>query len=180
MQSKLAEVMLYIAKKCEEDKSFGLTKLNKILFLADFVAYGVYGVPLTDTQYRHAPQGPVAEDYQSALTELRGSGRGTIRETVFFGFPQKRLVAHDEPDLSWLTPEQRELLDRALRYCDDKNGSELSELSHRMLPWLYTREGERIPFEWVFALAKVEPTIDDLDWASAELGRLIAEGAWAA
>lgn len=36
---RLAELILYIAEKCERDPNFGATKLNKILTFADFSAY---------------------------------------------------------------------------------------------------------------------------------------------
>jgi hypothetical protein len=39
---RLGELMLYIAKKSQFDQNFGSTKLNKILFYADFVSYATH------------------------------------------------------------------------------------------------------------------------------------------
>ncbi len=44
---KLRELVLYIADKCEEDRTFGAVKLNKILFYADFISFAEYGEPIT-------------------------------------------------------------------------------------------------------------------------------------
>lgn len=50
--------MLYIAKRSLTDPYFGYVKLNKILFYADFVAYGELGKPITGATYIRNLYGP--------------------------------------------------------------------------------------------------------------------------
>ena len=56
---KLKELVLYIAQKSEDDPSFGATKLNKILFAADFYFFGQTGRSITGASYVHRGKGPV-------------------------------------------------------------------------------------------------------------------------
>jgi len=46
-QRRLEELILYIATRTADDESFGRTKLAKVFFYADFVAFGDEGAPLT-------------------------------------------------------------------------------------------------------------------------------------
>jgi len=40
---KFRELILYIARKSEDDPKFGAVKLNKILFFSDFAAFRAFG-----------------------------------------------------------------------------------------------------------------------------------------
>ena len=42
-RTKLKELILHIAKECCDDPTFGATKLNKILWWADFLFYRATG-----------------------------------------------------------------------------------------------------------------------------------------
>ena len=67
---RLAELILYIAEKCERDPNFGATKLNKILAFADFSAYFETGRPITGAEYMRTPQGPVPRRLPPVRAEL--------------------------------------------------------------------------------------------------------------
>src|SRR6266480_4421152 len=56
---KYRELVLYICQKCATDKKFGATKLNKILYFADFLAYAELGEPITGFEYQREKNGPV-------------------------------------------------------------------------------------------------------------------------
>ena len=45
-EAKLKELMLYVADKCSQDPNFGATKLNKILWWANFLAFGKIRKPV--------------------------------------------------------------------------------------------------------------------------------------
>ena len=55
----LRELILFIADRCEDEPTFGATKLNKILFYADFLSYALYGEPIAGVTYRKLERGPV-------------------------------------------------------------------------------------------------------------------------
>ena len=50
-QRKTRELVLYIAQACEADPDFGMVKLNKVLFNADFTSYARQGVSITEEEY---------------------------------------------------------------------------------------------------------------------------------
>jgi len=46
-QDKFRELVLYLSEKSQDDKKFGATKLNKILYFCDFGSYVKLGQPVT-------------------------------------------------------------------------------------------------------------------------------------
>ena len=56
---RLRELILYIADRSQTDPRFGATKLNKLVFFADFQSYAERGKPITGCQYMRLPNGPV-------------------------------------------------------------------------------------------------------------------------
>src|SRR3989337_1094906 len=67
-EDKFRELIIYVANKCEGDIYFGATKLNKILFYSDFVAYYLHGKPITGAEYKALEWGPVP----TILKKIRG------------------------------------------------------------------------------------------------------------
>ncbi len=57
-EPRFRELLLYISQKCANDPKFGAVKLNRILFLSDFLAFAHYGEPITDFEYQKLGQGP--------------------------------------------------------------------------------------------------------------------------
>src|SRR6266498_2034018 len=57
-EERLREMILYICAKCADDPAFGATKLNKILWFSDFLAYFQRGVPITGVAYQRLSRGP--------------------------------------------------------------------------------------------------------------------------
>jgi antitoxin SocA-like protein len=55
---KFRELILLIAEWCQSDPRFGATKLNKLLYHADFSSFLTNGVPITGQEYFALPQGP--------------------------------------------------------------------------------------------------------------------------
>lgn len=178
MVNKLAETMLYLAQRCQEDAAFGSTKLNKILFIIDFLSFGAWGESITDATYIHWDRGPIPRERPSAEQELLQSGRARIVTSVYFGYEQKKLRAMDEADLGWLTAVRRQFVDQVIDHVDEMNATQLSEWSHRLLPWRYTKQGEVIPYSAVFCLSKVEPTLEDIEWGVATIKSLREQGLW--
>ena len=56
--AKLEELIILIASRSEDDPRFGSTKLNKLLFFADFLAYVKRGEAITNHVYMRLPNGP--------------------------------------------------------------------------------------------------------------------------
>lgn len=172
MGSRLEELVVYIAHKSSDDLNFGKTKLNKILFAADFFHYGLVGKTISSSQYMHEKAGPVPTAMLPVLNSLEASGRIKIQEEGHYGFTLKRVVPLSEADVSSFTESEIAFLDRFIEKFKPFNGTDLTEWTHKLIPWLITSKGDPIPLESVFVLNYLPVERDGLDWAKEELKRL--------
>src|SRR5216110_2281705 len=115
--NKLEEMILYIAHRSQDDVSFGATKLNKILFIADFAAYGIWQESMTGATYKRLQNGPVPSELPNARKNLISKGRAKIVETEYFGRVQHRVIPLANPDLSIFTKQQINLVDNVIDDC---------------------------------------------------------------
>ena len=127
---KLRELVLYIADKCKEDRTFGAVKLNKILFYADFISFAEYGEPITGVKYRKFEQGPVPTIFKRVRSEMEEGGEIIIRKKSYHGRVQHRLIPLRPPDFSQLGARDIALVDDVIQMFWNRSAQEVSELSH--------------------------------------------------
>lgn len=148
---RMAELILHISKKCANDPSFGATKLNKILYFSDFLAFGHSGKAITEGEYQHLDMGPAPKrlvpvrDCLIAKNELRIEPRVTS-----FGRKQNRTIALREPNLEVFSAEQISLVNDVIDSLSGCSATDVSELSHRQVGWKMTKNGETIPYNSIF------------------------------
>lgn len=172
--SRFKELILYICQKCATDPKFGATKLNKILYFSDFLAYAELGEPITGFEYQRLPNGPAPR----RLVEVRGEMKakheiGLQVVPLKGGRTQHRVVNLREPDLCVFRAEQIALVDRVIDELWDLDAEAVSELSHRMMGWKLADVNEIIPYETVFISG--EPLTEVDVQRARELGRLVHE-----
>lgn len=160
---KFKELILYVADQSFADPSFGATKLNKLLFFSDFLAYQDLGEPVTGATYQRLPHGPAPRELLPALRELEAEGRAQRIERAHFNRQQKRVMPLDEPDLSHFSAEEISLVDSVLSALRNANAMEASNLSHRLsVGWQIAGDRQEIPYESVF-LSSDPPSPGDID-----------------
>jgi hypothetical protein len=170
---RLGELMLYVAKKSQFDPNFGGTKLNKILFYADFVAYGRSGKPVTGTEYIKQEFGPTPKRLVPVRKQLEAKKEAAVQRVDFLGMEQQRLVALRDPDLSLFSGEEIALVDQVIEYLRGKSAKEVSALSHNRA-WRVAKMGESIPYEAAFI------SDENPNEADVERGReLVEHHGWA-
>ncbi|MBZ0221050.1 MAG: SocA family protein [Candidatus Methylomirabilis sp.] len=169
---KLKELILYIADKCKEDHSFGATKLNKILFLADMNAYAFRGTPITGAKYMHKPNGPVAKRMLPACEALRKEKRAEIKQENYLGFIKKKVVPLKGANVSMFTEEELSIVNMAIEETRSYSATQLSQWTHTLNPWLLSSDGEEIPYSSVFVLLRLPIEEDGISWAKKEIRRL--------
>ena len=179
MADKIEELIIHIAHKSENDPSFGLTKLNKILFASDFFHFGYYGKSITGESYVHRERGPVPKMMVESLQNLGSSGRIQISERLYYGYPQKRVIPLSGANLSEFNKEEVALVENIIEQFKNFNGRALSEWTHQQLPWLVTDEGHEIPYSSVFVLRKLPVEKAGIEWAEKELEKLGMDKAYA-
>lgn len=149
--SKLAELIVYISRASAGDPRFGSTKLNKLLYFSDFLAYGKFGEPITGATYRHLKNGPAPRDLEEIRDGLIASSALYLEERTFnAGRSQKKPVALRDAETSKFSHEQIQLVEDLIRTHWDKTSEEISLASHNYVGWKMTKEGETIPYSTVF------------------------------
>jgi Antitoxin SocA-like, Panacea domain len=159
--AKLRELVLYIATKSEGDPSFGATKLNKILFFCDFLAYRALGNPITGQRYQKLPQGPAPRGLVPVVEEMGRAGDCALVERDHFGYRQKRLVPLRAPHLSLFSAEEIDLVTGVIAELWSDSASSVSELSHQFIGWKAVEAGEDIDYPTVFVGDPDRPLDDD-------------------
>src|ERR1700733_10925348 len=97
-ERRFAELMLYVSEKCASDPKFGATKLNKILFYADFLAYAELGNSITGFEYQKLPHGPAPRRILTVRRRLEQEGALEVSNVKLReGRTQTRLGAKRNP-----------------------------------------------------------------------------------
>jgi hypothetical protein len=169
-ERKFKELLLYVSQKCATDPSFGATKLNKIMFYADFFAYANLGKPITNFEYQKLQYGPAPRRLLPIQQQMVADKELAIQEVhLLSGNIQRRTVNLREPNLTIFTGDEIALVDQVIQALESVKAEAVSELSHRMIGWKVAEDGETIPYSTVFLSDQA------LGEAEIERGREIAE-----
>ena len=164
---------MYIAEQCSDAEDFGVTKLNKVLFFADFLHYLRHGKPLTGWKYVHDAFGPVPKDIE--VIKQRMEKKDIAIAHVSTGeFTRKRVVALREADISEIEPSKIATLTQVIGWaCGNGSPSArtLSALSHDFIGYDITEMGEEIPYQTVYLQNKPKQILTE---AEIQHGRKLA------
>jgi len=161
-RQKFKELVLYFAQAsaAAADVGFGMVKLNKLLYRADFEGFRLLGHSITGERYMKQEFGPVAYDLLLALDELAAEGRMTW--SLFEAGPYIRKAPtpsereDDQPDLTLFPDDERKIMEKALDDLAALGGKEVSEWSHEQSSgWRAAEIGQEIPYGT--ALLSTEP-----------------------
>jgi hypothetical protein len=147
----MAEMILYISHKCATDPKFGSTKLNKILYLADFWSYGMFGHAITGVSYSHREHGPAPTRLVPIRKYLIEAGWLLLlpiplpKEKVMY-----RPVAVRAASLDDFSENDIALINSAIDFMWPLDADGVSDLTHQMVGWKMTNMDERIPYGTIF------------------------------
>jgi len=144
---KMKELILYVCKQLENDPKFGATKLNKILFFCDFLAYLELGQAITGVAYQKLEHGPAPVCLLPLRAEMVNKGVVAPQQTKYMGNPQNRLIALRDAELSVFNSKEVALIDSVICWAKDYNGKEISDLSHKFSGWKLANLQEEIPYQ---------------------------------
>ena len=164
---KLKQLTHYVCWKCEDPSKLGATKLNKVLWLADVLAYKISGVSITGSSYVKQQFGPVPRSILAVRRELIAEKKIHERKDIIAGLLGVHFTALQKPDTSMFSPQELEIVDSVLsEICDKHTATSISEYSHDVV-WQAARIGEEIPmFAWL-AGASGELSPEDFAWADS-------------
>jgi hypothetical protein len=151
-QDRLRQAILYISSKCESAESFGLTKLNKTLWKADFSSYAAREVPVTGRPYQRLPNGPAPVEIPRVLRDMIRDEVITLRPFDFGnGVIEKRPIAHAKANPRMFSAVDKTFLDAAISYYWDLTGEETSDDSHG-IAWKSRQDKDPMPYELALLL----------------------------
>src|SRR3989304_4082899 len=120
------------------------TKLNKLLFYADFKHFKEYAVSITGVHYVHLDYGPVPDNYDYFAAELL-SGHEIKTEEVFFGnYSGHNLISCVEPDLSVFSDSELKILTEIKEYFKSYGSKQIKDFSHQEKAYRETTSSEKI------------------------------------
>ncbi len=147
---KFKQVLLYILEKTAGKPNVGETVLYKLLYFADFDFYEQFETHLTGAEYRKMPYGPVPQKLGNILEAMIEDGVLQRISTEYHGFPQKRYIPLQKPDISELSASELSVIEQVLHKHADWSAKKISEHSHKDIPWKASTEGEIIDYELAF------------------------------
>jgi Protein of unknown function (DUF4065) len=169
-ETKLAELLLYVAHKELEDLPGGATKVNKILFFAEFSHIRAYGVPITGEPYQKLENGPAPRHLIPIRDQLIADGAAYLRKDDYFGRPLHRLVPKRPAAVNRFTQNELRVTDQVITALWGKTAKEVSDLSHEEMGWRMVEDGEDIPLPSAF-LAKRAVSTDKTRARARELSQ---------
>lgn len=147
---KFKNVLLYITKKIGALPNVGQTVLYKILYFCDFDYYEKYEEQLIGAHYIRNHYGPTPVAFAKIVKSMVDDGEIEEVKTKYFNNDQTKYFPVKEPDLSMLTARELNHIDEEIKRLGGKSAIELSDFSHKDVPWIATPEGKEIPYEAVF------------------------------
>lgn len=154
---KLEELILYISQRYASDSLYGTTRLNKVLYFADFLAYAELGNPITGSEYVRERHGPVPRPVRApsrVLTQMKHGGQLRLKETPgeVRGKPLTLVtpVPLREPDLNVFSEDEMGLIDSIIEQFRGWRAGTISKYSHQFPQWHTVPLGETIPYELAF------------------------------
>lgn len=147
---KFKNILLYVTKKIGALPNVGQTVLYKILYFCDFDYYEKYEKQLMGARYIRNHYGPTPVAFAKIVKEMIAAGEIEEVRTKFFDKEQAKYIPVIEPDLSVLSGRELNHIDEEIERLGNKTATELSDYSHKDIPWIVTPEGKEIPYETVF------------------------------
>lgn len=167
---KFNALVHYICGTCTDLSKLNATKLNKILWLSDMLAYSNHGSPITGETYKKDKYGPVPVHINAALEQLKREKKMQVRDVPYSADRKRReFVAEGRANTSLFSKEEIELVDFVRNYiCEDHTADSISALTHDDL-WKMAQMGERIPYEAILAFDFIPASKNDIEWARSIL-----------
>jgi len=150
---KFKEVLLYVLNKIGSKPNIGESVLYKLLYFIDFDFYEKYEEQLIGATYIKNHYGPTPKEFIKIIKEMEDKDLIKVKDS-YFKHPQTKYLSKRESDLTLLKAHEIKMIDSVLDRLSDMNATEISNYSHKDVPWLTTNKGEIIDYESVFYRTK--------------------------
>jgi len=147
---KFKEFLHYVVHKTSTMKSVGKTVLFKILYFTDFNYYEIFEEKLSGETYMKLPRGPAPSNFDNTIIELQKEGHIKEKNVDYYGNPQKKFISVTEPRITKLSSEELRFIDDSIKKYSKFNASEISDYSHRDVPYIVAEDLKEIDYKLVF------------------------------
>ena len=151
---RLTEMVVYFSERLQPFT----TKLNKLLFYADFKAFKLTGQSMSGARYRAIDRGPVPNNFHSIFEYMANNGDIVLDHVVFKNGSEGEQF-HTVPDRVF-NPEifsdvEIGVLEKIANHFKDISTSDVIEMSHKEKAWLENeKEREMISYkDYAFGLS---------------------------
>jgi putative zinc finger/helix-turn-helix YgiT family protein len=132
---KFGEMVLFFAERVQPWK----TKLNKLLFYADFMCFGATGKSISGIKYRAIPMGPVPDKFQTLFEFLSNTNVVDITASYFCngGIGEQFFPAKGRKfNTSLFTEQEKNVLCVVAEKFQTTTTDEIIEISHKEKGWI--------------------------------------------
>lgn len=145
-ETKFTEMVLYVASRLAGSPTGGATKLNKVLFFAEFTHFRRYGMAISGCEFQKLEHGPAPRQLVPVRKRLIASQEARLAKDDFLGRPQHRLVPLREPNVAVFSANELATIHDVLDQFQNFTALQVSGLSHLEPGWRLTELGETIPY----------------------------------
>jgi len=151
---KFKEVLLYVLEKVGSKPNVGMTVLYKLLYFIDFDYYEKFEEQLVGATYIKNHFGPTPVEFKKIVEMMESKGELETVKSKYFQHEQTKYLPRRTSDLSELSAKEIKHIDEVLSRLSDKSAIELSDYSHKDVPWITAEEGRPLSYESVFYRTK--------------------------
>ena len=152
---KFTEMVVYFSEHRKPYK----TKMNKLLFYADFLMFKQSCFSISGVRYHAIDMGPVPHNFQSVFEYLANKDEIDIHYKEFSdgGFGEQFIARADRPFNSTLfSDSELEVLNKVVNTFKTTSTNEIIELSHLEKAWKENEQAKNvISYEYAFELIQI-------------------------
>jgi uncharacterized phage-associated protein len=149
---KFTEMVVYFTEKLQPWK----TKLNKLLFYADFAMYKQSGYSISGVQYRAIPMGPVPNNFNSIFEYLANNDDVDLNYTTFTdGGTGEQFKPNAKKVFNYglFAENELQILENIAERFKNTSTNEIIEISHREKAWQENKDEKKlIDYKYSFDL----------------------------
>lgn len=147
---KFKEVLLYILGKVGSLPNVGETMIYKMLYFIDFDYFEIYEEQLVGASYMKNHHGPTPIEFKKIVERMIDEKEIEKVKSEYYSFPQTKYFPLRTADLLKFKANEISIIDKVLCRFADWNATQISDYSHKDIPWMTTETGKIIPYESVF------------------------------
>ena len=149
---KFEAVIGYVLSKAGGKPNVGMTVLYKLLYFIDFDYYELFEEQLMGATYIKNHFGPTPLLFGKVVGKMIKDGEVEIIQSKFYKRDQKKYLINPNylPDLKTLSAREIKHIDSVLEKYSDKTAKDLTDYSHKDVPWITADVGKPLDYEAVF------------------------------